>query len=389
MLNIFEEKIPRTLSYTERMCLSVIKRYTPEVAYYDYVNGLGLECLYRAGIALGREDWKEFVRDRFDLFINDDGRVKTFDIEEYSMDQISPGKVFFGLYDETNNPKYKKALDLFFEMLMKQPRTPSGGFWHKQIYPNQMWLDGLYMQGSFYIQYAKRYGDLIKCLDDVVYQYELIYDKALDKKTGLLFHAWDESKKMAWADSETGLSKSIWCRAMGWYAMGLVDALDHIPEEDAYLSYRERLIKLANSIVLPILNVQDEETGLWYQVLDKGKIGQNYLESSSSSMFVYFLKKMVRKGYIDTALTDKALEGAAKGFNGLTTYKIAYEGDGEIHLIDICRGAGLGKYYLECPFRDGTFAYYTEREPKVWDNLQGVGPFILACLEMEHEGTLN
>lgn len=389
MLNVFEEKIPRTLSYTERMCLSLIKRYTPEVAFYDYVNGLGLECLYRAGVALERNDWKEFVQKRFDLFLDDDGHVKSFDKKEYSMDQISPGKVFFGLYDDTGNEKYKKALDLFFDMLMNQPRTPSGGFWHKEIYPNQMWLDGLYMQSAFYIQYAKRYSDLKKCLDDVVYQYELIYDKAYDNKTGLLFHAWDESRKMAWAAPKTGLSKSIWARAMGWYAMGLVDALDHIPVANEYSLYRERLIKLANSIVMPLLKVQDEETGLWYQVLDKGKLGQNYLESSSSSMFVYFMKKMVRKNYIDANLKGKALESASKGFDGLTTYKLAYEGDGEIHLIDICRGAGLGKYYPECPFRDGTFAYYTEREPKVWDNLQGVGPFILASLEMEHEEKLK
>ncbi len=362
------------------MAHSIEKWYTEDKAFYDYVNGLGLECLYKVGKAFNDQSIKDWVRNRFELFFEKDGSIKGYDLNEFSMDQISPGKVFFDFYAETGDKKYKDLLDLFYSQLMKQPRTPSGGFWHKQIYPNQMWLDGLYMQGSFYVRYASLYGDLKKCLDDLVYQFELIYKHTAIDDNGLLRHAWDESKAMAWADKETGVSKCVWGRAMGWYVMALVDVLDYIPDSEEYKDYRDRMIKLASSLVAPIMNVQDSESGLWYQVMDRGKTGKNYLESSSSSMFVYFLAKMYRKGYMKDI---KLREAAEKGYNGLVNLKISKDENGLLHLNDICRGAGLGKYYPECPFRDGTFEYYTEREPIVTDNLQGVGPFLLACLEIE------
>lgn len=369
----------------ERLAESMMTWYTPEKSFYDYVNGLGLECLYRVGKALGRQDFCDWVRNRFELFFNEDGTIKDFDYEEFSMDQISPGKNFFNFYEETKDEKYKRNLDLFFKMLMNQPRTPSGGFWHKKIYPNQMWLDGLYMQGSFYIRYALAYGDIESCLKDLVYQFELIYTKTL-KHNGLLIHAWDESKQMAWCDKETGLSKCVWARAMGWYVMALVDALDFIPVEERFADYRARLIKLAQSLVDPLLNYQDE-SGMWYQVVDRMGEENNYLESSATSMFVYFLAKMARKKYLPEEKAIIARRAAEKGYEGLIDLKVSEDEEG-LHLNDICRGAGLGKYYPECPFRDGTYEYYTTREPRVTDNLQGFGPFMLAVLEIERPEVL-
>lgn len=364
----------------ERLAESMMTWYTPEKAFYDYVNGLGLECLYKVGKTLGKKEYCDWVRDRFELFFNEDGTIRDFDYEEFSMDQISPGKLFFEFYNETKDEKYKTNLDLFFKMLMNQPRTPSGGFWHKKIYPDQMWLDGLYMQGSFYIRYALTYGDIDSCLKDLVYQFELIYEKTL-KDNGLLIHAWDESRKMAWCDPETGLSKCVWARAMGWYVMALVDVLDYIPLEEKYADYRSRLIKLAESLVDPLLSYQDE-SGMWYQVVDRMGEEHNYLESSSTSMFIYFLAKMARKKYLPEEKAIIARKAAEKGYSGIVDLKVSEDEEG-LHLNDICRGAGLGKYYPECPFRDGTYEYYTTREPRVTDNLQGFGPFLLAVLEIE------
>ena len=166
--------------------------------------------------------------------------------------------------------------------------------------------------------------------------------------------------------------------------MALVDVLSFIPEDPQWHSYVTRLISLAKKLVTPILDVQDEETGLWYQVLDQGNRGKNYLESSGSSMFVYFLLKMIRKGYITGEIAEQAKKAGLKGFEGLVTHKLITDNQGEVHLIDICRGAGLGKYYTECQYRDGSFEYYTQREPIVVDNFQGLGPFMLAALEVEY-----
>lgn len=372
------------LTYAQRMGLSLMKRYKPDAETWHYTPGLGLECLYRVAKVLDKQDWIEWIQKQYEAFFLEDGSIEGYTVEEYSLDQISPGKLFFDFLAKTGDKKYSDWLDVFLQQLKDMPRTPSNGVWHKKIYPNQVWLDGLYMQGSLYLRYAVHTNTVKPCLDDLVYQFELIFSKTWDEKTGLLYHAWDESRKMAWSNPETGLSQCFWSRALGWYCMALVDVLDFIPSDSQYDTYRLRLTNLAARLVNPLLSVQDTETGLWYQVLDQGKRGQNYLESSGSSMFTYFLAKMARKKYLDEASAKLARAAAEKGFAGLNQNKLAMDEDGEIHLIDICRGAGLGKYNSECPFRDGTFEYYTEREPKVWDNLQGVGPYLLAAMEIEY-----
>lgn len=381
--------IDQTYSYAERIGLSLMQRYEQDAHPWHYVTGLGLECLYRAGSVLSKSDWLAWVEKQYDAFLNSDGTINGYSIDEYSLDQISPGKVLFDLYARTGEQRYRANLDLLYSQLGSHPRTKSGGFWHKRIYPYQMWLDGLYMQGTFYLRYAVMHGKTEACLEDLVSQCELIYEKTHDQRTGLLFHAWDESRQMAWCNSETGLSQCFWSRALGWYCMALVDSLDFIPEDDLFDSYKKRLLHLAQALVRPLLAVQDAQTGLWWQVLDQGGRGKNYLESSGSAMFVYFFLKMVRKGWLDGNLAKEAEAAGLKGFSGLCEHKVYSDADGQMHVRDICRGAGLGKYYPECPFRDGSFEYYTEREPIVEDNLQGVGPFLLACLEAEFPAKLE
>lgn len=363
---------------TLQISSSMAARYTPENAKWNYVNGLGLECILRSALALSRQDYIDYVIRMFDLFLHEDGSISTYREDEYSMDQMAPGKAFFPLLEITGEQKYRLALDSFRHQLKNQPRTDEGVFWHKKIYPGQMWLDGLYMEAPFLVHYDALFGDLQSALKDVTNQAMVIYRHTLDEKTGLLYHAYDSYHQMSWCDKTTGRSPCIWGRAMGWFVMALVDILDYVPERDVYTKEREMLIGLISSLAPAIAKVQDE-SGMWYQVLDQGGREHNYLESSASSMFTYFFAKSVRKGYLPPSYRTIA----EKGFEGICRLKVRKDENGEIHLMDICRGAGLGQSKPIYPFRTGTYLYYTTEEPRVEDNMQGIGPFLLATMEIE------
>ncbi len=371
-------------SMTERMSLSAMKKYNTENTPYSYKSSIVLEALYRASGVLGSEEIFNYVNDMINYYIPEDGVVRTYKLEDYSMDQVRMGNLILEFYKLTGQKKYKTALDMFYKQLQGQPRTPSGGFWHKKRYPNQMWLDGLYMQGPFYASYTKEFGGLKACLEDIVFQFELVYEKTLDKKTGLLRHAWDESRSLPWCDPVTGQSQEVWARALGWYVMALADLLEIIPEE-GYEEYRSRLLTLAMQLAPVVLRYQDSASGLWYQVMDKAGVGANYLESSATCMFVYFFAKMNRLGFLDCTY----LEAAKKAFAGLCELKVTCDESGELFLHDTCKSAGLGRASEEGPYRPADFKYYTEGEPKVTDNLHGVGPFISAALELEFPAQLN
>ena len=250
-----------------------------------------------------------------------------------------------------------------------QPRTTEGGFWHKKRYPFQMWLDGLYMGAPFLARYAATFHEP-EIFDDVVNQFAIVHKHTYNKEVGLNYHGWDESKEQRWADPETGCSPNFWGRAMGWYAMALVDVLDYFPED---YSGHERLLSILKDVAAGIKKYQDEESGLWYQVLDQGSREGNYPEASASSMFVYTLLKAGRLGYIDQSY----IEVAHKGYQGMLKHFIKENPDGTISLTDVCAVAGLGGD----PYRDGTYEYYIN-EPVRDNDPKGVGPFILASLEM-------
>ncbi|MCF0261602.1 MAG: glycoside hydrolase family 88 protein, partial [Sphaerochaetaceae bacterium] len=370
---------------TERMALSALKKYNTNNTPYSYKSAIMLEGMFRASQILGNDEMLKFVETFMDYYVAEDGTVQRFKKEDYCMDHIRMGNNFLTLYELTGKEKYKKAVDKFRDMLESQPRTKSGGFWHKGGYPYQMWLDGLYMQGPFYASYAKMFGGLKECLDDVVPQFELIYEKTLDEKTGLLRHAWDESIAMPWCEKETGRSQEVWGRALGWYMMALADMLEIIPDEDEYLSYKKRILKLAETLAPVLKKFQNKETGMWWQVMDKPNQGKNYTESSASAMFVYFFAKMNRLGYFDSS----AREFAQKAFDGLVKTKVTVGEDGEIFLHDICKSAGLGKAPEGKVYRPADFKYYTEGEERVTDDTHGVSPFLFAALELDYPAQLN
>jgi len=360
------------------MALSVMSRYKPEQVQWHYEHGLLLQSIFILGEKTGNDAMCLWVKAMYDTKIMDDGAIKNYQEEEYNLDQINPGKTLFLLFKKYGEEKYRKAIESLIGQLRRHPRTKTNGFWHKKIYPWQMWLDGLYMEGPFYAQYAAQFGD-DKDLEDVVHQFTLIESKARDEKTGLLYHAWDESKEQPWANPQTGCSPHFWGRALGWYCMAIADAYEFIPPRCQ--KQRESLAAIVNRLVTPLLNFQDKKSGLWYQVLDRPSSEKNYTESSASSMFVYFLLKTIRLGIVSKTDIPAVREAALAAYQGLLKEKIREDEDGELHLTGICKVAGLGGN----PYRDGSYEYYVN-EPIAEDDFKGVGPFILASMEAEAVG---
>lgn len=356
--------------WSARMADAVIARHSPASAKWHYEHGLVLMAIEQVWRATGDDRYWRFVKETMDLFIDPDGHIRTYDPQEYNLDQINPGKVLFPLYEVTRDERYKRAIVRLRKQLDSHPRTQSGGFWHKQIYPNQMWLDGIYMAAPFYAEYARTF-DEPAAFDDIAHQIILIEEHSRDPQSGLLYHAWDESKQQRWADPQTGCSPHFWGRAMGWYAMAIVDVLDHFPENHPR---RGAIIAILRRMSEALAKAQDEATGVWYQVLDQAEREGNYLEASASCMFVYTLAKGVRKGY----LPEQDLAVARSGYQGILQQFITVDATGLVSLEKICAVAGLGGN----PYRDGSFSYYVG-EKVAANDYKGVGPFILASLEME------
>ncbi|MDR2702209.1 MAG: glycoside hydrolase family 88 protein [Spirochaetaceae bacterium] len=362
------------LPLSQRMAASVMNRYGPQQAQWHYEHGLVLQSIFLVGRKAERDEFCRYVKEMYDSLIGPDGEIRGYREGEYNLDQINPGKTLFLLYARYGEEKYRRAIEKLKGQLLGHPRTKSGGFWHKQIYPWQMWLDGLYMQGPFYAQYTAEFGG---GFDDIARQFSLIETKARDPQTGLLYHAWDESLQQKWANPDTGCSPHFWGRALGWYCMALADTLDFIPPAQA-----ETLKAIARRLFAPLLKYQDADSGLWFQVPDRGGAPGNYTESSASSMFIYFLLKMIRLGIAPDIDATQLKAAAVKAYQGLVKHKIQEDPSGELHLTGICKVAGLGG----TPYRDGSYEYYVN-EPQSTDDFKGVGPFILAS--MEYEGTKN
>ncbi|MEL4308860.1 glycoside hydrolase family 88/105 protein [Joostella sp. CR20] len=368
--------VDTTKKWSERMALSIMKRN--EQAWqidhakkpkWDYVHGLVLLAFEELYKETGNKEYYNYTKAYADELIDSSGTIINYELEKYNIDMINAGKILFDLYDSTKDERYRKAMDTLRLQLTGQPRTKSGGFWHKKRYPNQMWLDGLYMGAPFYAEYTSTYEDG-KALDDIAMQFELIEKNAKDPKTGLLYHGWDESREMEWADKKTGTSPNFWSRSLGWYAMALVDVLDYYPDNHPK---KEVLISYLNELATAVVKFQDA-SGLWYQVTDMGDKEGNYLEASGSSMLTYTLAKAVNKGYIPESFQ----KNADAGFNGLTSQLIKVAEDGEITITQVCAVAGLGGN----PYRDGSYEYYVNEKKKDNDP-KATGPFILAALELD------
>lgn len=339
-------------------------------ARWSYDQGVilkGIEGIWRA---TGNNRYFQYIRNCMDFFVDEQGNIKGYKPDEFNIDHINNGKLLLFLYRETKNEKYKKAADLLRSQLQHHPRTSEGGFWHKKIYPWQMWLDGLYMGQPFYAEYATLFHE-DTAFNDITRQFVLMAHHAKDPATGLLYHGWDESKQQRWANKVTGQSPNFWGRAMGWFGMAMVDALDHFPAKHPG---RDSIITILNDYAKAIVQYQDPATGTWYDVMDRPNEKRNYHEASASCMMVYTLAKGMRKGYLPASYA----KAAQKGYKGILQEFIEKDNTGRTNLKGTVQVSGLGGN----PYRDGSFDYYMS-EPVIVNDPKGVGAFIKCAVEME------
>lgn len=337
---------------------------------WEYTNGLVCHAMLNVWQKTGEDKYLNYAKFYADSMITDSGEILTYKMSNYNIDQINSGKILFILNKQNPKPKYDSAIATLRDQMLTHPRTSEGGFWHKQRYPHQMWLDGLYMGSPFLAQYAIEYNEPA-LLDDVANQVYLIDAHTYDSAKMLYYHGWDESGEQRWSDPVTGCSPHFWGRAMGWFSMALVDELDFFPEDHPR---RAMIVEVLNKVAAGVAKYQDAASGVWWQILDKGGVEGNYLEASCSSMFTYSLLKGVKNGYLDSSY----LEVAKRGYEGIKNEFIRENEDGTVSLINNCAVAGLGGD----PYRNGSYEYYIG-EPKRADDPKGVGPFIMASLLYE------
>ena len=364
-------------TWAVRMAESIMNRHRDRYDDWNYVTGTVLRGFEEVWRLTGDAKYYNYIKDTIDPLVHEDGSIDGYRIEDYNLDEVQSGRMILFLFKETDDEKYRKAADLIRSQFKGHPRIKAGGLWHKKIYPWQMWLDGLYMGQPFYAEYAMMFNEPA-IFDDVVKQFQLIHDNLRDKRTGLYYHAWDESRQMFWANKKTGLSQCIWGRGVGWFCMAIVDVLDFLPETH---QGREQMVTMLQELAESLTRYQDPETGLWWQVMDQGGRKGNYLEGSGSAMFVYSLAKAIRKNYID----EKYMDTVLKGFKGLTTDLMYLDSRGDYNLLRICQGAGLGGNYKN-KIRDGSYGYYVYIEPIVPNDGKATGPFLAACVELDRMG---
>jgi unsaturated rhamnogalacturonyl hydrolase len=364
------------LQWSVRMADSEMARRGDSLAWkeggtakWDYTTGLFTLSLLKLHEHVHDPRYVAFAENAIGSFIATNGTIHGYKVEDYSLDNINSGKTVLSLYQITKEERYKKAADRLRAQLDIQPRTAEGGFWHKQRYPHQMWLDGLYMGAPFYTEYAKLFNGPTASFDDVAKQIHLVTAHTYNPASGLFYHGWDETKEQAWADKTTGASSNFWGRAIGWYAMALVDVLDNFPKDHPA---RPEIITTLKKLCDGLVKHQDPAGGLWWQVVDQGGRPGNYLEASASSMFVYAMAKGVNHGY----LSRDYVPAIIKGYKGIVDKLVKTNADGSVSLTRCCSVAGLGSG------RDGSFTYYI-KEPIVDNDLKGVGPFILAGIEVQ------
>jgi unsaturated rhamnogalacturonyl hydrolase len=359
--------------WSVRMANTVLTRSDSLIYYVDRNPKWAYDVAF-LGMAidkLGSTDarYSRYMENWVDHFVKPDGSVTDYALKEYNLDRVFPGRNVITVYKRHPDPKYKIALDNFIEQLKTQPKTNSGGFWHKKIYPSQMWLDGIFMASTFMAQYAKEFNEPV-WFDMACKQTKMIYSKTLDPESGLLMHAWDESRSQKWCDTTSGKSHYPWSRATGWYVLAIEDILEYLPENHPD---RTELISILQKTCDALLKVRDHKTGLWFQVLNYGGREGNYIEGSGSAMFTYAFARGAHKGYLDVSY----LAISNNAFDGLIKELITVDEKGLLTMHNICGGCGLGGN----PYRDGSYEYYI-KEKRIDNDTKGVAPFIMAAVEL-------
>ncbi len=339
-------------------------------AAWNYIDGCIIAAFLDMAMVTGDARYSDFAENFIDYYVKEDGSLLGYSVEKYNLDDVNEGRVLFDLYRMTGKEKYKKAIELLYSQLKNQPRTVTGNFWHKLIYPNQIWLDGIYMAQVFYVRYLMEFGD--NDLSDIMSQIKNVRRLMFDENKKLYYHGCDCSKSIFWADRETGCSKNFWLRSIGWFTVALADIIGYINNDE----YREELIGIFREAIKGIALYADPESGLYYQVVDCGGKEGNYLETSGSSMIAYAMLKGVRLKVLD----EEYLALGKKTFDGICDKYLTVSENGELNLGGICLVAGLGPENK--PNRDGSYEYYIS-EPVVENDAKGVAPFLMCYTEVK------
>jgi rhamnogalacturonyl hydrolase YesR/polygalacturonase len=368
--------VGREIPYSQLLSNSAIQIWpdsfmlpTDKYPKWRYDQGVVLQGMNDVWKATGNKEWFNYIKKSMDFYVKEDGTINGYKREEYNLDHLNNGKILLILFKQTGDEKYAKAAALLLSQLNNHPRNSDGGLWHKKIYPNQMWLDGLYMAQPFVAAFAQIFHE-DSLFNDIAKQFILMEKHARDQNTGLLYHGWDESKKQQWANKETGNSPHFWSRSLGWFGMALVDVLDYFPVTHPK---RNELVAILNRLSIAVKKVQDPVTGLWFDIPNKKDTKPNYPEASGSSMLTYTLAKGARMGY----LPNSDYQAAAKAYKGMLKQFIV-DSAGIVNLTGTVSVSGLGGD----PYRDGSFEYYM-KEPVVVNDPKGLGAFILCAAEME------
>ena len=337
--------------------------------HWNYIDGCMITSLLALCEITGEKKYFDFAESFIDYYVADDGSILGYDVEKYNLDDLNEGRVLFELYRKTGKEKYRLAIENQKKQLDGQPRTCTNNFWHKLIYPNQIWLDGIYMAQVFSTLYAKEYGG--RDYSDMLCQIGNVNRYMQDEKSGLYYHGLDCSKSIFWADKESGLSKNFWLRSIGWYTVALVDIIEIIDDEDA----KGRLVRIFKDLMESVLAFRDKESGLYWQVVDQPGREGNYLETSGSSMIAYAFIKGARLGVLSPEYRTLGKET----FDGICQRYLKTNDQGELNLGGICLVAGLGPDNNRR--RDGSYEYYIS-EPVVENDAKGVAPFLLCYTEI-------
>ena len=336
--------------------------------HWNYIDGCMITALMEIGAIKGEKRYLDFAESFIDYYVAPDGSILGYDKAKYNLDDVNEGRVLFELYEMTGKEKYRLAIEKQMEHLREQPRTSTGNFWHKLIYPNQIWLDGVYMAQVFSAKYAKYFGG--GDLSDALMQIGNVRRYMYDEKAGLYYHGLDCSRTAFWSDPETGLSANFWLRSIGWFAVAMADIIEIADGET-----RDEIAKILSELMRGIVKYRDPDSGMYYQVVNMPSREGNYLETSGSSMIAYAMMKGARLGVLDESFREL---GKAT-FDGICQRYLGFDENGTLNLGGICLVAGLGPENNRR--RDGSYEYYIS-EPIVENDAKGVAPFVLCYTEV-------
>jgi unsaturated rhamnogalacturonyl hydrolase len=356
---------------SQQFITNYLKAFKINKLEWNYEDGCVLMGCVQLYEATKDKLYQKFVLEYLEKFIGEDGAIKGYDKTSFNIDSINTGKILFYAYEWTEEERYREGICRLMEQLKEHPRTPSGSFWHKKIYPNQIWLDGLYMAQPFYMMYETRFGAK-ENYGDIIRQFQNVRNNMYDKKKGLYYHGYDESKTVFWADKDTGTSPNFWLRSMGWYLMAMIDVIEVMDKTE--VKYLALLKELFQEAIEGLLAYQDSESRLFYQVIDHPEVKENYLETSGSAMVGYALLK----GCVLGVLSKEDYQKTGLDIVDALTERMVIEKEGHLLLSGNCAVAGLGPQ--GDTRRDGSIVYYLS-EPVTFDDRKGVGAYMMACAQ--------